>query len=179
MNDNLSGRKGEAEKKMLSIASTELKKISNETKYEIDLSKFTYLSKGQGRCYISSEGEMVKTKTKKANPLNGDSKTIDGFVQFKHGKKNFDVMIFCKYTKSRGGIQDSISYEINAFIKSIEKRNALHISDNNEIYVIYLDGDYWNTKGAEHIKNINRLPSNVMFCNIENFYSKLITKIKF
>lgn len=179
MNDNLSGRRGEAEKIMLLSATTALKKISNETKYEIDLSKFTYLSKGQGGCYISSEGEMVKSKTRKANPLNGDSKTIDGFVQFKHEKKNLDVMIFCKYTKSRGGIQDSIAYEIHSFIKSVEKRNALQISDNNEIYVIYLDGDYWKSKGAELIKNINRLPSNIIFCNTENFYSKLITKIKF
>lgn len=169
----LDRRDSSDEKEQLKNIKQILKKYALENDCILDLSRFEDFSRGKFKSYLKHNGEMQQYAKNKPNMLKGDSKTFDGYAQMiTPDKKVIDLIFFCKATKSDGGTQDSIGYEIYAFLEAIRQRNEKSMNSNKEVFILFLEGNYWDTKGEEKFSSID-MPENVFYCNTQNLYATL------
>lgn len=141
--------------------------IAKEKNFSLDLSNFYGISRGKNALYLAQNGELYRSTLRKRNKFY-DSKTFDAFTEINVKHKKINLFFFCKSTLISGGSQDNICAEIGEFITNIKTRNNSY-PDNNDFYVLLLDGKYWKTFNEEDMM----LPKNAISCNSENFAEKI------
>lgn len=127
-----------------------LKEIANELDLSLDLGWWDASGYGTSKkaMIITEDGLLMKAseigrgKSKKGR----DSKAFDAIATLSNKVKTLNVFFFCKYTKERGGNQDSIMYEVVKTTDNIAKNN----SDDN-LFFFLMEGDRWD--GNEELQN--------------------------
>lgn len=144
--------------------------VKDVMEIHLDLSFFRTISNS---IYLGEDGEFHKMNTKKRNKFY-DTKTFDAYGNYNFQYNNLNIYFFCKSTFYNGGSQDNICCEIGHFINNIKTRNEKRKNISDELYILMLDGNYWNDINE---KNMN-LPENVIYCNTNNLLKKIILQVK-
>lgn len=98
---------------------------------------------------ITEEGNVLKRMErcdKKSKSKGRDSKAFDANAYLSDGNKDLSIHFFLKYTKERGGIQDSIMFEVVKTTDNISKNK-----NDNQLFFFLMEGDRWDSD--EQLKN--------------------------
>lgn len=130
------------------------KNVTSSINLNLDLSYWDSVSKGNSKDAVLMKecGELVKPNETGYKRVPGrDTKTFDGLAMISNGIKNLNVYMFCKYTKNRGGQQDSIMYEVASTTNAISNNK-----DENCLFMFLLEGDRWeNNKDLINDRGFN------------------------
>lgn len=166
-------RDSQDEKEQKSIISQICKEIAKENKcIELNMEDFHIIGKGNGNGgkYFSRNGELTSVKIKRNHCK--DSKAIDGVVYFRNKETNkyIDIYFYCKFTKSGGGDQDYIPFEVEITKGCIQKNTT------DKLAVIFmLEGGYWRPSVIEDCDFDNE---KTFYANRETMKKTLINILK-
>lgn len=149
MSKRIDRRGGEDEAVQKEKMKNIFKNVTNNLNLSLDLSYWDKISKGSSKDAILMKecGELIKPNEIGYKRVPGrDTKCFDGLATISNGIKNLNLYMFCKYTKNKGGQQDSIMYEVTTTTNAISKNK-----DENCLFLFLLEGDKW--KNNEDLKN--------------------------
>lgn len=161
-------RDSAAEKVQLKFIKENCLSLIKERNGSIDLHSFD--TKRSCHQYYMKNNGIIAERSDKGRVYNKfyDSKIFDSVVYLTINNKIYNLYFFCKWNENSGGHQDNIYKEMGNLMYGIKKHK-----NPNSVFIFLIDGEKWDNENFSDLD----APHNCIFCNTDNFKSKLIKYI--